>query len=224
LLALSILVVILFLMYRYYNKKNKQEYSSEEEEEYDEEYSYESFLNNKGNDFTYDTIADITSTQTANLRYDTQPSFNPLYPVDDQRQHVYYPPDPLPVNIPDVGTVYTRNLYDDPQPYSPINSAMYDYGNVYKDASRSYYNGTYNTYADAQDTEIVNPYGYSNNFNTTTGRFIKGMTADNDKVVTDYQTILDNMETSLRNSLKIGPEYLDVNGPELTMEPPYSVE
>ncbi len=79
--------------------------------------------------------------------------------------------------------------------------------------------GTYNTYADAKDTNIVNPYGWSNNFNTTTGSFITGMTDMNRQNVYDYQTILDNMNGNLVDGLGIGPKHLD-DVPE--MEPPYA--
>ena len=40
----------------------------------------------------------------------------------------------------------------------------------------------------------------------------------------DYQTILDNTQGSLINSLKFGPQHLDENKLELQMEPPYALE
>lgn len=201
------LIIVLFLVYRYYNRTNTKD-------------SVEKFSSDE-----YNLLKDITDTQTAHLRYDSQPTLNPLLPISIQQEPVYYPPDPLPVNIPDAGTVYTRNIYEDPGPYPPLNMPIdYDYNNVYKNSSRSYYNGTYNTYQNAQDTDIINPYGYLNNFNTSTGDFIGQMTEANNQNLTDYQSILDNTQGNLYDSLKIGPNYLNSNIPESTMDPPYATD
>jgi len=200
-LILIIFLIIIFLMYRYYNRKEKF-----------------------ANDDDYDVLKDIMGPQTSHLRYDTQPYFNNLKSVEDQQQSVNYPPDPLPVNIPDKGIVYTRNLYDDPDPYPKINTANYDYDNVYKNKSLSYYNGTHNTYNNAQDTNIINPLGYLNNFNTSTGDFVGQMTDENTKNILDYQSILDNNQSALIDSLKVGPVYLDTENYDLEMEPPYATE
>jgi hypothetical protein len=201
-----IILVVIFLLYRYYNKEDQQ---------------------NKKEQFTpeeYKILDQIQSSQTAHLRYDKQPSFNPLYPVNPQHEKVYYPPDPLPINIPKSGIVYARNLYEDPSNFENLNPPNYDYNSVYDNSSRSYYNGTYNTYKNAQDTNIINPYGYLNNFNTSTGDFIGQSTYANQKNLVDYQSILDNVNGNLNDALKIGPHHLNTDYPELTMEPPYSVE
>jgi hypothetical protein len=198
-----IIIMVIFLIYRYYNKKNNSE--------------TESFRNDD-----YNLIKDITSTQTAHLRYDTQPSFNPLHAVEKQKEPVYYPPDPLPINLPGDGFVYTRNLYENPKSYTPMNHPNYDYDNVYTNPQRAYYSGTYDTYKNARDTDIVNPLGYRNDFNTSVGSYVNRVTETNNLALTDYQTILDNMQGNLINSLKYGPQYLDAGSPEYEMEPPYA--
>jgi hypothetical protein len=149
--------------------------------------------------------------------------FNPLYSVNEQREEVYYPPDPLPVNLPNKGIVFTRKMYEEPNEYTGINTLDYDYTNVYKNPN-SYYSGTFNTYNDAKDTKIINPFGYSNNFNTNSGKFVSDMTRNNKNNITEYQTVLDNTHGNLINALKIGPSHLNSNIPEYNMDPPYSDE
>lgn len=211
LLTFLVLACLLFLLYRYYNRNTKEDDVKDLKEEFSDE--------------EYNILKNITGQQTQHLRYDEQPTMNPLYPVHQQAEKVYYPPDPLPINIPGEGFVYSRNIYKDPDHYTPINAPNgYDYDNVYKNKSRSYYNGTYNTYKNAQNTNIINPLGYPVDFNTSTGDFVTGMTNRNEKVVTDYQAVLDNMNGNLTDSLKSGPYYLDTNFAEYSMEPPYATD
>ena len=212
LIIFIIIIFISFLIYRYYETKNKKNNNEKKKE---------SFSNQD-----YNLLKDIKEYQTRHLKYDTQPNQNPLYSTESQKDNVQvnYPPSPLPVNIPGDGFVYTRNLYPDPESYPPMNNSNYNYNNVYENPSRSYYNGTYNTYQAAQDTNIVNPFGWSNNFNTNTGRFVGPMTETNRQNLMDYQTILDNKNGNLIDSLKFGPKYIDTNAPDYDMEPPYATD
>ena len=82
--------------------------------------------------------------------------------------------------------------------------------------------GTNNLYQNAVDTSIMNPLGFSNNFNTTTGSFISGMTSANKDNVVDYQQIMESMRSDLTNSLSVGPDYLNVGSGEPMMIPPYA--
>ena len=147
---------------------------------------------------------DIKNTLTKHLMYDTQPSFDRLQSVKGQEEKVYYPPDPLPINI-DGKLVYTRNLYKDPNRFPILNTSKYNYNNVYTDPSLSYYTGTSNVYKNAQDTNIINPLGFSNKFNTTTGNFVNQMTDKNKQNILNYQTVIDNKNINLTNSLTQQP-------------------
>ncbi len=207
--TIFILSMIIFLTYRYYNKKAREE--KEKQKQKVEKFSGE------------DTrLFDEISEQTAHLRFDTQPTLNPIEPIYKQQEPVNYPPEPLPINIPGVGTTYKKNLYDYSRPYQPINTFNYDYDNVYKHPHRTYYTGTLNTYANAQDTDLINALGFPTDFNTTTGNFVGQMTDFNTQNVTDYQTIIDNMNANLVDSMKIGPKFLDSNTPDFQIEPPYA--
>lgn len=205
-----IAIFIAFLVYRYYDTKHKKD-QIKNKSEY--------FANQDSN-----LIKDIKEYQTRHLKFDTQPVMNPTLSAEEQKEKVYYPPDPLPLNIPGDGFVYTRNIYPDPKSYPSINHSNYNYNNVYENPSRSYYNGTYNTYQDAQNTNIVNPFGWSNNFNTNTGNFVGGMTNENRQVMSDYQTVIDNKNYNLVDALKFGPQYIDSNAPDYDMEPPYATD
>lgn len=209
-----ILMFLLFLVYRYYNNKtkkideiakSKENFSSEAEER-------------------KNLLKEFEDYQIKHLRYSNPPAMNPLDSPDDQKDDVFYPPDPLPINIPGTGFVYSRNIYDQPKSNVPLNNVNYDYNNVYSNPSRSYNNGTYDTYQNAQDTNIINPYSWSNNFNTNTGNFVSPMTNMNNQVTIDYQSILDNTNENLVNSLKLGPKFIDSNAPEYNMEPPYAMD
>ncbi len=206
---LLLIMTVIFLLYRYYNKERKSQEKEEDNEK--EKFSPEEKK----------IINEIMIDQTKHLKYDEQPSFNPLYSVNEQQEeNVNYPPDKLPVNIPDRGLIYTKNLYDNyPAPYPNLNVPQYNYSSVYDNPQRSYYSGTFNPYVGAMDTNIINPYDWSNKFNTNTGSFIGGMTNANAQNVMDYQTIMDNMQGSLTNGLKFGPDYL---GEIPEVEPPYA--
>jgi hypothetical protein len=198
-----VVLIVLFLLYRYYNKEKQKNKDYTEKFTIDEQ----------------NIIDNIMNDQTSHLKLDTQPSFNNLQSVNDQHEDINYPPMPIPLNIPNKGIVYTKNPYTYPSPPTNLNNPNYDYNDVYKNKSRSYYSGTHNPYKNAQDTDIVNPYGWSNRFNTDTGAFITNMTDANNQNIIDYQTVLDNMEGNLIDGLKLGPRHLN-DVPE--MEPPYS--
>ena len=195
-----IILIIICLGYRYYDKKNKDKGKNEE-----------NFIpdkckpKNKGKEKEVDLIEQI---KNYNFEYDDIPRcysppagelyMNPLEGIDKQTHSTekVYPPDTLPININDQ-KVFARNLYGTPISDEPLNFPNYDYDNVYKSKSRSYYSGAYDTYRNAQDTTIKNPYEWSNKFNTTTGRFVGQMTDKNLQSIIDYQTILDNNEANL---------------------------
>lgn len=193
LLTLMIIVIVIFLLYRWYNRSGRRENFTENE---------------------YKILNNILTTQSADLRWDDQPTLNPLYSIKDQEGIVNYPPEPLPINIPGKGFVYARDLYNKQNEPELLNSPeKYDY-NSHRN-SASYYVGTYNTYNDVVDTDIINPLGFSNKFNTTTGNFIKGMTNKNKEVLNTLNNTINN---------KIGPDFLNPDEPELSMLPPYATE
>ena len=203
-LATFILILIIaFLIHRYYSKKKK----------------FESFNYDADN-----SLSQEIASQTNHLKFDTQPSFNKLLSLKGQEQPVYYPPDPLPINLPDKGIVYKRDIYNNPYNTSNnfLNSPNYDHNNVYKYPNRDYHTGTYDTYKNSSDTDIPNPYGYPNDFNTSTADFIKQMVNSNKNNLSVYQSLIDNMNSGLKDQMKYGPQYLNPDLPEYTMEPPFS--
>lgn len=218
LVVLVLGTVTIMLVYRYYNKKSKVDDSkSEKKEEIIEEDSVGRFTKEE-----YDIMKDIMVDQTKHLKYDEQPSFDRLQSVNSQQEHVNYPPSPIPLNVPGQGLIEPK--YDYSPQYTNLNNPTYDYNNVYQYPDRSYYHGTLNTYQNAQDTDITNPLGFSNQFNTTTGDFIGGMTSANKDNVVEYQKMLANMRNELTNSLKVGPNQLDPNAVDNTIIPPYSTD
>lgn len=201
-----LIAIVVFFVYRYYEKQDRG--------------TQETYANQDLNE-----LQPKIDQQTAYLKYDTQPYFNPLLPIADQPSHVNYPPNPLPIQLPKQGLTYTRNIYNDPAPYPAMNpsAGKYDYNavnNMDDNLSRAYYAGTYNPYKCNQDTNIVNSLGFPVDFNTTTGEFVGGMTQKNKDTVVDYQSILSNMNQNLADSLRVGPKYVNVDAPP--MDPPYA--
>ncbi len=197
-IVILIVIISLFLVYRYYNKSPRKE----------------NYVNST-------VLDDITNTITRHLKYDTQPSFDRLQSVDHQVEKVNYPPDPLPINLSGDKVVLAKDLYKTDK-FPTLNSPKYDYNNVYTDPSRSYYAGTYNTYEQAQDTNILNPYGYPNDFNTSTGKFVTQMTDKNQQNVINFQNVIDNRDHNLREGLLHGGQHIRYDDPCLNIKPPYS--
>jgi len=194
--VIIVLAVVVLLLWRYYQGKNS---------------SNETFDDLK--------LMQELDSQTDHLKYDTQPSFNNLQSVNSQAQKVNYIVDPVPPLNTGQGLVYDNALYPYSQPNENLNNPNYNYSDVYANPA-SYYSGTLNTYSKAQDTNITNPLGFSNDFNGTTGSFVTGMTKANEQNIVDYQQVMDNMNEQLTTS--IGPDGLNLTDYEPTMIAPYA--
>lgn len=197
-IILIIILIVVCLCYRYYDKKNKEKNKDTNKEFFSphnlkKKNKINSDLIEEIKNFDFDDIDDRAVSPPGGYIY-----MNPTDSIANQNNelNVMYPPDTLPVNIGNE-KIFTRNLYENPIADEPLNAPDYDYDNVYKNRSRSYYSGAYDTYKNAKDTTIENPYGWSNNFNTTTGNFVKQMTDQNLQSVIDYHTIADNTELNL---------------------------
>lgn len=185
-----ITIFIIFLVYRYYATKeekqnNNKQVEDKEQNQIDNREHYQDL-----------TLQEIQS-QTDHLMTNEQPHFNPLYSVNSQQTSVNYPPDNLPINTGN-SLIFTKSLNNQyPPSYPPFNTPEYNYNSVYKNDTRSYYNGTYNTYKNAQDTNIQNPLGFSNNFNTETGNFVGPMTDLNQNIINEYNNLGRNKENNM---------------------------
>ena len=185
-IIIVILIFVVFLIYRYYKtKEEKQKKQAKLEKEKEESQENQQYIENY-----QDLSLNEIQKQTDHLMYNDQPHFNPLFSVSTQQTPVNYPPDKLPINLPNQGMTYTRSLDNSyPQPYPAFNAPAYNYNNVYKNDTRSYYNGTYNTYQHPNDTNIQNPLGFSTKFNSTTGNFVGPMTDLNQSVINEYNRL-----------------------------------
>jgi hypothetical protein len=205
---ICIIILIICLVYRYYNKK-------------EDKLNTEPFVISKQKDtnlleelknYDFEEAEYDAKHIAGDNPYDGHLYMNPIESIDKQanKTQVVYPPDKMPVNMVN-GKVFVRNLYDNPVEDEPLNAPDYDYNNVYKNKSRSYYSGAYNTYENAVDTKIINPYDWSNKFNTTSGKFVGEMTNKNSQNLINYQTIIDNTDSNLINgsngNIKFMPEF-----------------
>lgn len=190
-----IMIFVIFLIYRYY--ATKEEKNKKQEKEVEQQEQTDDRMQEHYQDLTLQEI----QSQTDHLMNNTQPHFNPLYSVGSQQTPVNYPPDNLPINTGN-NLIFTKSLNNQyPPSYPPFNTPEYNYNNVYKNDTRSYYNGTYNTYSGAQDTNIQNPLGFSTNFNTNTGNFVGPMTNMNQQIIDQYNNNGRNKESDMiRNS------------------------
>jgi len=67
----------------------------------------------------------------------------------------------------------------------------------YEKPPRNYYTGTHNPYEHAQDTDIPNPLGFKNDFNTTTKDFLEQSTDLNQQNLADYLASLEKAEKDM---------------------------
>lgn len=151
--------------------------------------------------------------QTQQLLFDSPPSFNPLTTkIGQQKDKVNYVPDKNPIYIPNVGYVDSKTVskmntqQKNRTPGSnlapqPLNMGNYNFNKVVTSPSRSYYTGTYNTYATPKNPETFHPYGLSNRFNETTGKFVTPMVEKNSQNLVDYQNILDKNYANIMNGV-----------------------
>jgi len=129
---------------------------------------------------------------------------------------VSYPPDPNRVVYNN--SSFINNLDGDYyKNYNTANNNLNTNDKYVDTTSVNNYNGTYNSYLNAQDTTLVNPIGLPVDFNTTTGNFVGQMTDLNKQNILDYNAILDNTNKDLLNSRvynngipKVEPPYSDV--------------
>jgi hypothetical protein len=187
-----IIIAIIFGVFLYYRWQNRSNSPSESKED------FQTIENNN-------LLNEIEEYQLSLLKHDNPPSMNPIVSVNKQNQNdiINYPPDRMtPFNAGEGRYVQFPNQFQQGQQQFPVNDSNYDFNNVYSDPTRSYYNGTYNTYQNAHDTDIQNPYGWSNNFNTNSGNFVNFMTSSNNANVTDLNLIEHDMQGTLIESLR----------------------
>ena len=138
-IVLTIIIITVFLLYRYYDKKNKENNKNNIDDLKSDDFRgiYSEGVENFSEE-NYKILKDIKNLQTSHLKYDTQPTFDRLQSVEKQQQKVYYPPDPLPINLPNEGITYKREIYDPPKPFPFMNSPNYNYNNVYDNKTNIY--------------------------------------------------------------------------------------
>lgn len=201
-LVFLLLIFVGFLIYRYYNKKESFKPEKKKEDFVDP-------ISHK--DDNSNLLKELEYYQTKHLEFDNPPSMNPLFPPQSQNQNdiIHYPPDPLPIRLDPNGDLeFRRSIGPNPPPFTQLNYPHgYDFNNVYTHEDRSFYNGTYDTYMDAQNTPIKNPFGWSNDFNTNTGDFVSPMTQRNMQKLMEYQGQHDTEQQNLRNGLQFGRQY-----------------
>ncbi len=207
---LFFIIVTVFLLYRYYNKKSNNT-SKEKKEGFKDITEYK----NIDIDTLNKSLESLDQERTIEEQQ-TYPSFNPTQKTECQVAQVL--PDPMP--MPNINGQPWNGIRQDQGNYQTIQTPFYD-PNAVHGPTRSYYTGLTNTYKYAQDPNIPNPL-YNNNLNSQQGNFISGMVNQNRNNIVNYEQMIKNMNNSLENSLNYGPEYLNEEYPEYTMEPPYS--
>lgn len=197
-----VFLLLLFLLFRNYRKNNKEQFS----------------------------------------KYDLQqPIVNNLQPVKEQYyEKTNYPPSTIPINVNndliyddifnfnneihngeyqqnDINHDDINTLSSTQHNYSPDNRDYYGYGNINKHGKNDKY--YQNHYASFDDTQIPNPLGFSNMFNSTTNKYLNQMTNANTNNINLYDSLIRETNNDLESQLKIGPKHLPENGYKIL--PPY---
>lgn len=205
-LLILMISIICFILYQRYTetKKNKSEQFNEKTDVDD----ILDKLNEENNRIINPGIGNI-------------PTLNPLNSIESQQAKNF--PINVPINITGDNLSYP-NVQTPQQSVGNMYDFNYNYNNVHENPSRNYYSGNVNTYQNAQDTTIQNPYGYLQNYNTSTNDFGKYATENNNDAIINYNEILNTTNNNLINNLQNGSLNFNDNIPENTMEPPYATE
>lgn len=215
-LLVIILLVCAFVLYRCQQKKKENE-SEEEMNSLLEDFINEEITNQTSVPGNYEgTVNDLSRNIANQSRYmrhgiGDQPTMNPSVPVGDQYvEEVNYRPDSVPINIDGSGpriinrpTSHERLVRDNSlsMQYENLIKPTWDHDMGSKYQSRNYYTGLENTYNNAQDTNIINPLGFSNDFNSTTNSFVGGNVQLNQQNMIDYAQIMKDTNQDLVGSL-----------------------
>lgn len=167
----------------------------------------------------------ILSSDLDELQYNPQHTMNPTIPLNMQERPIVRFPNDIPLNVG--GQFQYINDTDFPEfPNETLNTIDQYPGNLVYGLNNNngrldYQTGLRNNYYDAQDTNIVNPYGWANDFNSSTKDFIQGNVDINQDILKRYGNYEEQMKEELMKSMHMGPEFLD-NSPEFDLMPPYA--
>lgn len=148
-----------------------------------------------------------------------QPSFNPHYSINSPQNpnYVKYPPSNL--SLHDQGqVVFTDQFIHPVAPQEPIRTAPSMGLNMANVPDLSYHQTPVSFHP--QPSSIINPYNYSNDFNTHTANFANQMSEQNNVDIASYYNMINNNSDDLEN-MALGPAYLDEYTPEKII-PPYA--
>lgn len=189
-----ITILIIFLIIKYYISKVQKENIKIKKEQF------------SNIDDELDLLIDDHHTDNYHIN-NQQHTFNPYNPQNN-KDIIQHPQMPLRLN-------------DDlvvPSNHSIANHNMMPAGNINQHGNRDYMIGMNNPYQGAEDTQILNPYGWNNDFNTSTNRF----TSDNAYMNNYMQHQMDENNHLLRE-LMYGNNYNMPNNMNFlqNIEPPY---
>jgi len=203
LLTAVILGIFLFLIYRYCKKLDKERFSK---------FSKSS---------KFKKLAAEIDSQTDKLKYNEQPTINPLKKLRNNKSYgkTNYIPEPVYMKAPNGKMIDGRKLYPYAKPYPELNKHAKD-EHTYKNR-RNYYTGTKDTYTGEQDP-IPHPYDWPSDIVSSTGKFVSGMTNKNKSLIDGYYRQLSKNSDYLVSNDRDGPAHLNVGNPELNMDPPYA--
>ena len=110
-------------------------------------------------------------------------TFNPNVPIEEQESYSHFLPDDIPYNV-DGKFVTHQDIYverDAELKYTPF---------FKQPEERIDYSGMTNTFKDSLDSQIIHPYGWDNDYNTSTERTMDYMTERNRQNIEDLAQII----------------------------------
>lgn len=154
------------------------------------------------------------------LQYNPQVTMNPTQPLERQNQPSVQFSQNIPLNLGN-GLVGMNEQNFPSFPNQTLNTVQQNPNPLHSNMGLDYQTGLRNNYTNAQDTDIVNPFGWANDINSNTKDFTQFNVDQNQDILQRYTNYEDSMKEEIAKQLKLGPNFLD-NMAEPDLLPPYA--
>ena len=154
------------------------------------------------------------------LQYNPQVTMNPSQPLEMQQRPLVQFAQNIPLNLGN-GLVGMNEQNFPSYPNQTFHSVQQNPNSLHTNNGLDYQTGLRNNYANAQDTDIINPFGWANDVNSNTKDFTQFNVDQNQNILQRYTNYENSMKEEIAKQLKLGPEFLD-NMAEPDLLPPYS--
>lgn len=154
------------------------------------------------------------------LQYNPQVTMNPTQPLEMQERPQVQFPQNIPLNLGN-GLVGMNEQNFPNYPNQTITAVQQNPNALHSNMGLDYQTGLRNNYSNAQDTNIVNPFGWANDINSKTKDFTQFNVDQNQNIIKRYTNYENSIKDEIGKQIKLGPNFLD-DMAEPDLLPPYA--